>query len=755
MRVRLHTKFIVLLTSVSLVPLVIVSGFTLLRFQRSLETEAAKLGHQVAATAAAEIRTFMISQLVILDNIATIYHPEFPIEKDVAERISDSILFRSENFMDISVVDKSGREILRKNRLLVIRSEDLRDRADSPEYTTVKEHGVYVGPVYVRSGKSFFDFGRHILDSRGEFAGAVFAQVDARVMPSVVERISEIIGSSGRVYIVNERGIVIAHPDLSYVLAERDLSALPPIQDIVSDAQHTSRSAIYDNEIGERVLGSAHPMTIELFDVRSQMPPSINWFVVAEQQESTVYGEALSAARFSIVLSLLAVVAAILAAVYFAGRISRPIEALHTAALEFGKGNLAYRARVETSDEIGDLARSFNTTASELAKTVESLKSEEQITAAERNKLRVILSGITNAVIAVDRERKIILFNRAAEALTATKTDAVIGLPVGEVIRILDGEREVAIDTYCPAGPEDTEGPVFSKNDLKLITSHGDERFINLVAGRIREGASINLGCVLTFQDITREYVMERTKREFVSIAAHQLRTPLTGMTWTVEYLLSEAKGKLNDAQKTIVNQAMDATKRMIELVNDLLDVSRIEEGRFGVKPKKQSVAVVITRVTEAMQKQAVHKGVELRLDVPAALPEADIDASKMAFALGNIVDNALKYTPRGGDVVVKAAREGDSVLITVADTGIGIPANEFDRVFTKFFRSRKALLYHTDGSGLGLYVAKNIVEQHGGKMWFTSVENKGTTFFVSFPIVSKLPSDNQPSAPAIALQHA
>src|SRR3990167_9787277 len=259
-------------------------------------------------------------------------------------------------------------------------------------------------------------------------------------MPSVVERISEIIGSSGRVYIVNERGIVIAHTDLSYVLAERDLSALPPIQDIVSDAQHTSRSAIYDNEIGERVLGSAHPMTIELFDVRSQMPPSINWFVVAEQQESTVYREALGAARFSIVLSLLAVVAAILAAVYFAGRISRPIEALHTAALEFGKGNLAYRADVTTRDEIGDLARSFNATAEALQKTVASLKNEEQITSAERNKLRLVLAGVTNAVVAVDTSRNVILFNKAAEALTGYSMQEVLGKPVQGIIKLFSSD---------------------------------------------------------------------------------------------------------------------------------------------------------------------------------------------------------------------------------------------------------------------------------------------------------------------------
>ena len=731
-RLRLHTKFIVLLTSVSLIPLVIVAGVTLIRFQQSLQLEAEKLGHQLASTAAAEIRTFMATQFAQLDNIASMYHPDFPIEREVAEQLLEVILLRSENLMDVSIVNSEGQEITRKNRLLVITPEDLRQVTGTPAFEAVKETGAYVGPVYVRSGRPFFDFGRRIPDSQGQFAGAVFAQVDARVMPKVVAEISNIVDKPGRIYIVNERGVVIAHPDLSYVLAERDLSALPSVRRVVNDPEHSSNVAeSYVNENGDSVLGSTHTLTIELLDLRTEMPARLNWYVVAEQPAASVYGDARRTAWFSLVLSLVAVLSAAGAAVFFAGRISRPIEELHMATVEFGRGNLGYRTTVHSNDEIGDLAVSFNTTADKLSKTVASLQAEEQVTSAERNKLRLILAGITNAVIAVDLERRIVLFNRAAETLTKRRVDEVIGKPIEEVISLYDAKSAISTDTYCPKNTKEPDGVVYSGNDLRIEDSSGIEHIVNVVSGRIREGQSIQLGCVITLEDITRESVMERTKREFVSIAAHQLRTPLTGMSWTVEMLLSGAKGVLNAGQKELVERGLDAIHRMVELVNDLLDVSRIEEGLFGIKTAQKMLAPIFDRILANLKKQADRRAIVLDIQIDPNLPPLEIDEDKLEFAISNLVDNAIKYTPERGRVEVRARVENSAVVISIKDSGIGIPDAEHDRVFTKFFRSRRAKALHT-GSGLGLYVAKNIVEHHGGKISFDSKEGQGTTFRIA-----------------------
>jgi len=756
--IRLHTKFIVLLTGAALIPLIVVSAVTFVRFQSTLEADASKLGHQIAATASAEISSFMVSQFTSLANIATLYDPNFPIRPADAGRLLDTILLRSDDFTDISVVDKDGKEIVRKNKLLVVAAGDLRDMSTSQEFATVRESGVYVGPLYINNGRPFFDIARQMVGSSGEFLGAVFAQVDARVTTSVVTDISRIVDKPGRVYIVNERGVVIAHPDLSYVLGEKDLSALPSVSSIAGGSMQGQISFTYANELGDRVLGSAHPLKIEIPGLGSNDTSGISWFVVAEQPEASVYSDARKSAIFSLIFALFVVLVAAAAAVFFAGRVARPIEALHTAATEFGKGNLSYRARVESHDEIGDLAQSFNTTADALAKTVASLKNEEQVITAERNKLSLILGGITNAVIAVDLDRKIILFNKAAEELTGRAADTVFGKPVPETIHVFEGDKEINADEYCPSGAEGVDGPVFDKKDLRMQDAKGREHYVNLVAGRIREGKSIGLGCILTFQDITREYLMDKTKREFVSIAAHQLRTPLTGMSWTIEALLTDAKGALNDVQKQLIERGRDTVRTMIGLVNDLLDVSRIEEGKFGIAIQRLDIGPVLENVLVVMRKEAAKKGVELKEELPSALPQLDIDPNKVEFVLNNIIDNAIKYTPKDGRVTVRAEIQAKEFVISVQDTGIGIPAAEYDRVFTKFFRSKKAVTSFTDGSGLGLYVAKNIMDQLHGRVMFESKEGEGTTFRIMLPVPDAVsaqgsvpPSVGSPSASVAA----
>ena len=183
----------------------------------------------------------------------------------------------------------------------------------------------------------------------------------------------------------------------------------------------------------------------------------------------------------------------------------------------------------------------------------------------------------------------------------------------------------------------------------------------------------------------------------------------------------------------------------MVELVNDLLDVSRIEEGRFGVRPSQQPIYPMLTRVLDALQKEAQIKNIALTAKFQEGLPELSIDANKLEFVFSNVVDNAIKYTPTGGSVVVSAERKGNEVVVSVTDTGIGISEPDADRVFTKFFRSREAISYFTDGSGLGLYVAKNIVDQHGGKIRFESSKGKGTTFSVSLPLSRSVLPDSAP----------
>ncbi len=743
MNLKLHTKFILLLTIVALVPIVIVATFTFSRFQESLRADATKLGHQLATNASAEIEIFVVSQLGILDNIAGIYQPEFPIQSEIAQQLIENILFGSQNFLDITVVNTSGMEIARKNRLLIIRPMDLRDRSDTPEYAAVKDRGIYVGPVYLISGRPYFNLGRRILNAKSEFSGAVFAQVDARVMPTVVAEISKLVAQPGRVYIVNERGIVIAHPDQSYVLAERDLSGLPIVHGIITGENADIESGIYENELGQSVLGSMHRMVIKPFDTFSTALQT-DWYIMTEQPTDVVYAGARHVLLYSILISLIAAGLAIAAALFFAGKIAGPIESLHKAALQFASGNFGHRAPIESGDEIGDLAGSFNAMAATIAHTLDTLKHEEAVVSAERNKLGIILAGITNAVIATDLGGRVILFNKSAEALTGQSADSLMGKQVSEAFALFESDRELSQEEYCPSA-ETADGPVYHKSDLRMRAKSGEEHRVNLVTGKIKEGASIELGHILTFQDITKEYQVERMKREVVSIAAHQLRTPLTGMKWAVDSLISGDKGELKSEQKTLAQQALEAVDRMIRLVNDLLNVNQVEEGRLSMELKRQSISPLIERVLTFFRHNAERKEIMVETHIGEEIPKILFDEEKIEIVLNNVLDNAVKYTPSKGRISVDVSLRDGSIVISVRDSGIGISVEDSNKIFTKFFRSPQAHLRHTDGSGLGLYVAKHIIEKHGGKIWFESPatakttegteEKKETTFFVSLPI--------------------
>jgi len=233
---------------------------------------------------------------------------------------------------------------------------------------------------------------------------------------------------------------------------------------------------------------------------------------------------------------------------------------------------------------------------------------------------------------------------------------------------------------------------------------------------------------------------LDQVKSEFVSVAAHQLRTPLTGIKWTLSSLLKEGEKTFSADQKKILEDAFKATNHLIELINDLLNVARLEEGRFGFNIRQQSLLPLAQKIAERFRLAAKEKGVTLITRLPEELPLFMLDPEKMDIVLDNLLDNAIKYTPSGGNVEFAIAMEGDRAKISVKDSGIGIPDAQRHRMFSKFFRAQNAQLKQTSGTGLGLYVSKNIVEKHGGALSFESQEGKGTTFIIILPASGNVP---------------
>jgi signal transduction histidine kinase len=241
-------------------------------------------------------------------------------------------------------------------------------------------------------------------------------------------------------------------------------------------------------------------------------------------------------------------------------------------------------------------------------------------------------------------------------------------------------------------------------------------------------------GCVVVFRDITKDREIDKMKTEFVSVASHQLKTPLTGIKWMTELLM---RCGLNEEQTEFAQSAHDSTNRMIKLINELLDVSHIETGRkFDVLKERTDIIALLDTILCDLNENANKKNI-LVAKSKETLPElmVDIDISKIRHVITNLIDNAIKYSKQDGSIKVSCARDKSEVVFFVKDNGIGIPQEQQKRLFEKFFRADNAVLSETDGTGLGLYIVKAIVEAHDGKVWFESVENKGTAFYFKLPI--------------------
>jgi signal transduction histidine kinase len=237
-------------------------------------------------------------------------------------------------------------------------------------------------------------------------------------------------------------------------------------------------------------------------------------------------------------------------------------------------------------------------------------------------------------------------------------------------------------------------------------------------------------------EELNRTKQLDKIKSEFISVAAHQLRTPLSAVKWTLKMIIDGDLGSLNAEQKTFLMQGYQTNERTIRLVNDFLNVVRIEEGRFGYELTSIHIEDLIDNIIQEFTHRVKEKGIAFFYDKPKdRLPIVKIDPSKMRLALQNLIDNAIKYTPAGGKVTISIKYSKLYISIAVEDSGIGIPKHQIKRLFGKFFRSDNAIKSQTEGSGLGLFIVKNIIEKHGGKVSVKSDENKGSTFTVTLPI--------------------
>jgi two-component system, NtrC family, sensor histidine kinase KinB len=423
---------------------------------------------------------------------------------------------------------------------------------------------------------------------------------------------------------------------------------------------------------------------------------------------------AASVTRQMYVLVLAGLIMAV-GCVLFTGRwILRPVNRLIRSAEEIQRGNLELVIRANSRDEIGRLSEAFNEMASALR---ESRRSDQNKLARIQRATEQAFNSLPDAVAIVEPGGKV-------EVATETARN-VFGLKPGKEIRTLPHHWMGEIFTTALT----TAQTVLLKGEKGLVQHFvdGEEHYFRPEAIPILGSGVRPAGIVLVLKDVTQEREQEEIKRGIISTVSHQLKTPLTSVRMAVHLLLEEKVGSLTPQQTELLVAAREDSDRLHGIINDLLDISRIESGRMGMDLRNVSPHTLVLEAVEPFQMDFKDRGVGLKAEIATDLPEVRADVIRMKHVFANLLSNALRYTPPGGKVTVLAEADEEWVRFSVSDTGKGISSQYLPRIFEQFFRVPEQ--GKETGVGLGLAIVKEIVEAHGGAIRVESHEGKGSTF--------------------------
>ena len=393
---------------------------------------------------------------------------------------------------------------------------------------------------------------------------------------------------------------------------------------------------------------------------------------------------------------------------------------------ELREKELVLRIReIAKSKDIERKVEELEKTRKALMNILEDVEEERKKAEEEKSKTLAIIQNFTDGLLVFDKEGKVSLINPQAENFFKVKGKEVIGKSILELSQFPDFKLMVEAVGKELKGIFRKEVPIREDLILEVTT-----------VPTMREEEKI--GTLMILHDVTREKAIERMKTEFVSISAHQLRTPLSAIKWTLKMFLDGDLGELTKEQREFLEKTYQSNERMINLINDLLNVARIEEGRYLYRPVLADIVPICQSVIDSYKEEIEKKNLKFEFKRPKELPKVRVDIEKISLAIQNLLENAILYNLPGGKIEISLKLKENKIEFSIKDTGIGIPKDQQRRVFTKFFRAPNAMRMETEGSGLGLFITKNIIEAHGGRIWFESEEGKGTTFYFTLPVAQK-----------------
>lgn len=411
--------------------------------------------------------------------------------------------------------------------------------------------------------------------------------------------------------------------------------------------------------------------------------------------------------------------------------ILKPLDKFIESAKALGEGNLNYKLDIRSGDELQSVADAFNLMAGKLNFSFQKLEQEKDVISAEKNRIDSVLSAIVDGIIALDFNKNIIFANRAAETITGFSQNELKNKSIDSLLHLYADTEEIPSNTYC--------NTPFNQ-PVTLVGKEGKQAKVNLTTSKIDSTVQTNLGCLLILHDLSREEELEKMKLDFVSMASHELKTPLTSIIGYLSVFINENKGKIPTDEIDLLEKSQVSAQQLLTLVQNILNVNKIERDQLAVSPQPIDYEAILQKSVEDLQNQAKQKNITLTLNLPKeAVPKVLADPIRIGEVVTNLVANAINYTNAGGKVDASLEASPTEVTTRVSDSGVGIPKEAIPHLFNKFFRVSNITQQASKGTGLGLYIARSIITKLGGKIWVESEMGQGSKFYFTLPIASQI----------------
>ena len=570
--------------------------------------------------------------------------------------------------------------------------------------------------------------------------------------PDLTETYALLTNGSGKIIAAApESGYRIdSYMEMNNAVEEAIIEAKKGINGKYYDYESDSETDAFDEP---RVYGWARTRRSTAEPWKTQQNFS-DWIVFISQPTASAYAGVVKLNRYIFYVTVVSSGIVVIIAYWAAQRIAKPILEVAHAADSIGQGEFDGEIIIDSDDEVGVLAEKFNEMRRNLKTAVDQLRQEER-------KLTAIVENLGEGLIVVEPAGRVLYVNPVAERLlnlgrtagyqnfiavdTETGTISWTKQSMGAEPAITDTQTVNLKVLSSSRRAMEQHQAMIAELSGNADQSNAEMRVLRIIASQFSDESNKGAGTVYVFDDITHEYEVEQMKSEFVSLVSHELRTPLTSIIGFISLILDGKTGKINQKQYESLSRAHRQSERLAALINDLLDISRIEAGRIEMKRERVHIDRVAKRRIEELRPQADEKAITLLLDVNPTLPLLIADADRVGQVFINLIGNAIKFTPNGGKVTVRISESphngsvSNGFHVEIIDTGPGIPPDERKKIFDKFHQLASTRTQQQGGTGLGLSIASGIVEAHGGKLWVDAGDNEqGCNFQFFIPLGQK-----------------